>query len=324
MHAMHTPDTTPTAPTAPTAATAGTGWPARVCAPYCDVTLWPTPDLAEFARETGLRHVTLAFVVAGGAGGAAGGAAVPAWGGITPVSTGFMAPQIAAFRALGGDVCVSFGGASGTELACAVADVDALVAAYQSVIDRYRVTRLDFDVEGAACADRPSVVRRNRALAKLQAANGGRLRLSYTLPCATTGLTPDGVYVLRSAARAGVHVDHIRVMTMDFGPPIADMGAAVIAAAKGVKKQLGGMPAYATTGVGIIPMIGCADVPGEIFGLDAAQKVVTWARGMRWVKMLSFWSIARDRPGQPGVTAPDGSGVSQTPWDFSKIFKAYS
>ena len=61
--------------------------------------------------------------------------------------------QITGVRALGGDVVVSFGGASGQELAEVITDVAALQRPIRSVIDAYGLTHIDFDIEGAASAD---------------------------------------------------------------------------------------------------------------------------------------------------------------------------
>ncbi len=69
-------------------------------------------------------------------------------------------------------------------------------AQYQVVIDAYSLTAIDFDIEGAAVADAPSVDHRNAAIAGLQSAaqaGGQDLAVSYTLPVAPDGLTADGL-----------------------------------------------------------------------------------------------------------------------------------
>ena len=45
---------------------------------------------------------------------------------------------------------MSFGGAAGTEVAAKCSSAASLKAAYKTVIDRYNLTRVDFDIEGAA------------------------------------------------------------------------------------------------------------------------------------------------------------------------------
>jgi hypothetical protein len=64
-------------------------------------------------------------------------------------------------------VIISFGSASGTELAACEDNTSELqAAAYQSVIDQYGLTWIDFDIEGAAVANGASIDRRNKAIKK--------------------------------------------------------------------------------------------------------------------------------------------------------------
>src|SRR5262249_23723886 len=128
--------------------------------------------------------------------------------------------QIAVVRAAGGDVMVSFGGANGQELAQVDTNVPALTAAYQSVIDDYGLTHIDFDIHGAAAADPTSIDRPSQAIAALQqnaAAHGKDLQVWFTLPVLPTGLTADGLYVLKSVQKYGVQVGGVNLMTMDYG-----------------------------------------------------------------------------------------------------------
>ncbi len=190
----------------------------QMFAPYVDMTLWPTYDLVAAARDHNIQNFTLAFIVADSQN-------QPAWGGYTEYALGSqfaqdLGTQIEGVRALGGDVIVSFGGAANQELALVVTDTAALQADYQSVIDAYGLTHIDFDIEGAAVADRASIDRRNDAIAGLQAAAaaaGRTLDVSYTLPVLPTGLTADGLYVLQSAVARGVNIGVVNIMAMDYG-----------------------------------------------------------------------------------------------------------
>ena len=105
--------------------------PAAVVSPYVDTTLWPTFNIVNAAKASGNLNYTLAFVVADES-------KQPSWGGYYPVASGYMVDQIAGLRAMGGDVTVSFGGASGTELAEAIKDVSQLEAAYKGPGGRSR------------------------------------------------------------------------------------------------------------------------------------------------------------------------------------------
>lgn len=84
-------------------------WPAKTFAPYVDVTNWPTLDVSAVAKATGVKHYTLAFIVADQKD-------QPAWAGIIPLTDNFYSKQIESLRSLGGDVIISFGGATGKVL----------------------------------------------------------------------------------------------------------------------------------------------------------------------------------------------------------------
>jgi hypothetical protein len=106
-------------------------------------------------------------------------------------------------------------GTIGQELAWALKDAKALVPAYQRVIDQYNFTYLDFDIEGAALNDAVANDARNNALVTLRK-NNPKIKISYTLPVLPDGLTLDGVNLLKSIVKAGLVVDRINLMTMDY------------------------------------------------------------------------------------------------------------
>lgn len=318
--------------TPPPAATVS--WPAHVFAPFVDMAMYPLYDLTAVARTEGIKFFNLAFVVA-----APGN--VPAWGGFGTYSVNgsewdvAIRNQIAGVRALGGDVTVSFGGANGTELAQGITSVSALKAAYQSVIDAYTLTRIDFDIEGAAQADRASVDRRSQAIAALQqdaAAAGRRLDVWLTLPVLPTGLTADGLYVVQSALRYGVVLSGVNVMAMDYGDsaapnPQGKMGDYAIQAAEGLFTQLKAQYGAAKTDaqlwqmVGVTPMIGVNDVTTEVFDQQEARELVAFAR-QKGIGELAMWSLNRDQSNPRGAinyVEPTSSSIVQTPFEFSHI-----
>ncbi len=313
-------------------------WPQRVYAPYVDMTLYPTPSLTAATDSAGVKYFTLAFIVADPQ-------KRPSWGGYAEYAVNggafdqALRAQVAGVRARGGDVIVSFGGAANQELAQVITDVNALKAAYQTVIDAYRLTRVDFDIEGAAAADRASIDRRSQALAALQASAaqaGKALEISYTLPVLPTGLTPDGLYVLQSALRYGVKIAGANIMAMDYGDsaapnPNGRMGDYAIQAANSLFGQLKGL--YGTTRtdaqlwatVGVTPMIGLNDVITEVFDQQEARELVDFAK-QKGIGRLAIWSLNRDRQnpnGAIGYVEPTSSSLVQSPYEFSKIFLGY-
>ncbi|MDX6362485.1 MAG: hypothetical protein QOC85_1492, partial [Streptomyces sp.] len=145
------PTATPTKTTSPTPSTPATPSPSASessgsgtkasagFAPYVDTSLYPAFDLVASASATGVKEYNLAFITDGGG-------CTPKWGGVTDLGSDGVAGQIGALRAKGGDVRVSFGGASGSELATTCSSADALATAYGKVVDAYKLTKVDFDV----------------------------------------------------------------------------------------------------------------------------------------------------------------------------------
>jgi len=298
-------------------------WPDQVFSPYVDTGLYPDQALSAIAGSTGVRYYTLAFITGSSSG-------APTWAGVIPLSDNHYLDEVKKIRASGGDIIVSFGGASGSELATVVTDTDTLQARYQSVIDSYNATWIDFDIEGAAVSDTGSVDRRNLAIARLEAANPG-LRVSYTLPVEPDGLTADGLSLLKSAIKNGVRVDVVNIMTMDFGSyyapsPSGKMGDYSIEAAESLKTQLHGLYPEKSASqiyrmIGITPMIGQNDVQAEVFTLADAQKVAAYAQE-QGIGLLSMWSLARDNGSGAGASwaSATSSGLAQDNFAFAKIF----
>ncbi|MEV5949748.1 cellulose binding domain-containing protein [Streptomyces sp. NPDC051993] len=291
-------------------------------APYVDTSLYPAYDLADTADKTGVKQFNLAFVTSGGG-------CAPLWGGVTDLPGDKVAGQIGALRAKGGDVRVSFGGASGSELSLVCKSADELAAAYGKVIDAYKLTKVDFDIEGAALPDTAANTRRAQAIAKLQQSHPG-LDVSFTLPVMPEGLTQPGVDLVADAKKNGVKVSAVNVMAMDYGPSYSgDMGDYAIQAATATQAQIKGVlglsDGAAWKAVAVTPMIGVNDVNVETFTVADATKLVDFAKskGLGW---LAMWSGARDKQcsgGAKNSADPTCSSIVQEPLAFTKAFGAY-
>ena len=313
-------------------------WPSRVFAPYVDTTLWPPFDFAKATSQQGLRFYTLAFIVA-----KAPNNPTATWGGYHPVSQRWLLPEINSIRKAGGEVMISLGGANGTPLATAHKTPEQLQAAYQKIIDIYGLTHIDFDVEGHWLAEAKSIERRSRAIAGLQqqAKRANRtLRVWYTLPVLPTGLTREGLDVLRSGVHHGVGIAGVNVMAMDYGranapQPTTHMGTYAIQAATRLQAQLKTLhreagvtrtDAQLWSMVGLTPMLGHNDVKPETFTLANAREVLTFARGKN-LGLLSCWSANRDRPCEkptPSWASPKCTGIKQEPFEFCRILRTYT
>jgi chitinase len=181
-------------------------WPARVFAPYMYLGSGDSFKLTDADDACGLKHYTLAFIIARqeGRGTNATYRPEPAWDGRFPLEQDLYKDQIDAIRKRGGDVIVSFGGEAGREIAIIEEDPVKLQALYQSIIDRYHFTWLDFDIEGSNLEKNPAASeRRNAVLAKLQEKNPG-LRISYTLPVNPNGISKASQALLSDAKAKGV------------------------------------------------------------------------------------------------------------------------
>lgn len=319
------------------------GWPANFVAPYVDATAYPTPELGDIAVESEILRYTLGFVVASSSGGCEA-----TWGTYYSIETGpsawgesgeyFLYDEIDALRALGGDVMVSFGGAANSPIEAVCPDVDAVLGQYIRVIEALDLTRVDFDIEGSWVADADSIALRSEAIVALQAwaAGEGRdLHVWYTLPVLPSGLTPEGVDVLQSAADAGVELDGVNVMTMDYGDsaapdPEGQMGQYGIDAITALHGQLGSVfpdkdEAALWGMVGSTPMIGQNDVSTEVFTLDDAALTREFAEE-NGVGMLGWWSVNRDHDCASEVdwAQIDCHGFTDLgDWAYAAVFAGY-
>lgn len=325
--ASATPTEKPTATATPTPTptrTGGSGGTASGAgfAPYVDTSLYPAFDLTGTAAKTGVKQYTLAFITSGGG-------CAPLWGGVTGLGDDHVASRIGALRAAGGDVRVSFGGASGSELALNCTSATTLAAAYGKVVDTYGLTKVDFDIEGGALPDTAANSRRSQAIAQLQKSHPG-LDVSFTLPVMPEGLTQPGVDLIADAKKNGVDVGAVNVMAMDYGASYSgDMGTYAIQAATATQAQIKGVlglsDADAWKTVAVTPMIGVNDVATEIFKVEDATQLVAFAKekGLAW---LAMWSGTRDKEcaGGPKPSADAScSSIAQEPLAFTKAFGTY-
>jgi hypothetical protein len=303
---------------------AASSFPSEYFAPYQDVTIGAS--LQSVTQTTGQKYYTLAFITGNGCN--------ADWAGTIPLNeTSTYLPNLNSdiqyIRSQGGDVIISFGGEAGQELAQTCSSASSLQAQYQAVINQYSATHLDFDIEGGEQGDSTTYDRRDTALAALQAANPG-LTISFTLPSATTGLLSDSIGLLNNAVSHGVNFNIVNLMTMDYGSADSNMGQESINAANGLYSELKNIfPSKSSSQlwamVGITPMIGQNDSPGEVFSLSNAQQVLTFAQQNK-IGELSFWEVPRDNGNCAGsTTASDTcSGVSQSQYAFINTFKPFT
>jgi hypothetical protein len=288
------------------------------------------PSLAQIAKDSGAKGLSLAFVINSGSG------CDLKWDGNTDLGT--YQAEINALKAAGGQPIVSTGGAMGSEVAVGCRTAAATAAQLEKVL-ALGVRYLDFDVEGASVGDATANTARGQAIKQLQGKYAD-LKVSFTLASlppdkhgAPGGVMEKDQAPWKAAVAAGARIDRVNIMTMNFGSYYDEgkgstiMGQKSIAAAKDLQKQIKAIhkvgDAEAWRMVGITPMIGVNDTTTEIFQLTNANEVAQFAKA-NGVGLVSFWSISRDTGCGAGTAQPSPvcSGVSQGRYDFSKRFAA--
>jgi chitinase len=284
-------------------------------APYMELS-GPNAGNLPAAIAAGLRKVTAAFVI--------GKACRGTWDDGTALTNAARTRAISNARKKGVQVAVSFGGASGRDLARTCANGKRLKAAYQAAITRFKADRIDFDIEGAAInptAQRTQIARRFTAIRALEKKHP-RLVVSLTIPSGPSGLEASGVALLRTAKRTATRIDVVNLMAMDYGSPVTNMGTTAIAAAQGALRQIRTVwPRFSYARLGITPMIGQNDSAGEVLTTAQAKTLVSWATS-HGIRLLAFWSLNRDQQcaGSPTGAQDSCSGTTQTGRQFTRIF----
>ncbi len=306
-------------------------------AAYVDVTSTPTYAFEQSKSEDKANDVILSFVVS-----AHDEPCTPTWGGYYTLAEAEGAldldRRIARLQQQGGKIAVSFGGALNKELGLACTDEEALLQAYEAVIDRYNINTIDLDLENESLRDGEALVRRANAIAKLQdkyQAEGINLVVWLTLPVAPQGLTKEGTDAVAAMLKAGVDLAGVNLMTMDYGgskEPTMSMYDASRLALNETYRQLDIL--YKQVGInldsgslwskiGATPMIGQNDVVEEIFTLDDAVLFNQFARE-HGVGRMSMWSANRDIPCGKNyidlkVVSDSCSGVASPALSFGKV-----
>ncbi|CAG2115431.1 unnamed protein product, partial [Medioppia subpectinata] len=281
--------------------------------------------LVEFHKQHGINAFSLAFALSDN------GACKPSWFNSVPIDDPAFIKEIQAFRALGGQLIVSTGGAGGLYLENWCHSVQELTAAYKQVLSVTGATGLDVDLEMSIPLD--TVM---GALVAIQKENPN-ITVSFTVPTQGDdyGMNdPYGVDVLKSAAAHGVNVDVVNVMVMNFhtSQPGRSYGEAITKVGEFSVQQMAKIwPQKSETELygmlGLTPMLGLNNNQ-EHFMQSDAQAVVAFAK-QKQIGHLGFWSINRDKQcrkvspkfnGNWVEPDPDCSNVQQQAFEFTDIF----
>ncbi|MDN3353410.1 cellulose binding domain-containing protein [Actinomadura sp. DC4] len=282
--------------------------------PYIDITM-ATPTLRDVANATGQKHFNLAFALADSTG------CNPSWGGTIPLNDSRVIGEVNDLKGVGGDVTVSTGGAAGPYLENSCGSTAALLAAYEKALDAVGGNRLDVDVEASI-----PIATVNAALKQLQTARGTAITYTLRVQGQDYGVDPFSVQILQDAASRGLSVT-VNPMLMDFGYS-GDWGNAIISAANATLGQMRQVwPSKSDADLkrmlGLTPMIGKNDT-GPLTTQAIARQILSYAQ-TNHVGYVGFWSVGRDNGGCPnGTLSPTCSGLSQSTYEFTNIFKAFT
>ncbi len=301
-------------------------------APYIDVTSKPEVYF-ESEADSLLKNVVIGSIVSSPL-----DSRKPTWGSYYDLDAAARAldldRRLVRFREEGGTAIISFGGNTTNEMASVNSSVEDLAAAYQSVISRYELETLDFDLNQAVLADVAATERRVSALQILQRDNPN-IQVWLSLPVSVEGLTASGITMVESVLGAGVELAGVNVKAMDYALSrtrelsledatrrslmvTQEQLKSIFLASDEPKDdlELWGM-------MGVTPMIGKNQTAREAFTLKTANALINFLRE-RQIGRVSFLTVNRDRPcgAGDGIKNASGtcSGIDQVEYQFSKLF----
>ncbi len=182
----------------------------RHAAPYLYLGWGNPPDPTTVMNATGIKWFTMAFILSGGG-------CTPSWDSQRPLKSGVDEQAIAKIRAVSGDVLPSIGGWSGNKLGPNCSTPQALVSAYQQVIDAYGLKAIDVDIENSDEFENAAVQDRILGALKIIEQNNPGIQTILTMPTLTTGPNYWGTRLIDRAAELQVPVDIFSIMPFNFG-----------------------------------------------------------------------------------------------------------
>jgi chitinase len=285
-------------------------------APYYFVTDNSAPDLGDVIENTGQKAFVMSFVRAPSAGGC-----VPTWGSTDPVSTDTRVTGIVReVREHGGGISVSVGGGGGTALGQVCGTPQATAAAYKTVLDKYQVRAIDFDIERTELQT-PNAVANELGAAQILEKETPGLFVTITIPSTANGADSHGVQLLEQAQRDQLSVAAYTIMPFDdnFHGATAQQ-----VALEGFNQQLqsvfGWSALQSWEHEGISQMNGEADTAEYFSETDFASNL-KFAETHHMAR-YTFWSMNRDRQCDPasndGQVSTDCSSVAQSTYAFTR------
>lgn len=301
-------------------------------APYVDVALKP---MIYFESDFGsqVKNVVIGSIVASPL-----DPTKPTWGSYYDLDAAARAldldRRLVRFQEQGGAIIVSFGGDLSNEMASVNISDAELALAYQNVINRYQIYRLDFNLLDSVLTDLAATERRVSALNTLQRDNPD-IEIWLSMPVSSSGLTSGGINMIESALRDDIKLAGINLIVKDYGEaelvehPLSDVIHQSILAAKDQLELIYLNAEQPKTDyelwrlIGVTPMIGRNEFTGEIFDSEAADLMVDFLQDKN-IGRLSMLTINRDQScGINDAIKPVSgtcSGVEQYKNQFANLF----
>ena len=201
-----------------------------------------------------------------------------------------------------------------------------LQADYQAIIDRYKFTWFDFDIEGGSLDMKiPANQRRNVVIAALQKKNPG-LRVTFTLPVDPDGISDDSQGLLSDAVAKGVKIYSANIMVMYFGEKFIHKGKSEgqlgIDSALKAHEQV--QKIDPTIQIGLCPCLGQNGSKTELFEPDDAKLLKDFADKTPWICSLHYWSINGDTGKSRHHRPTTEPSTELKPWTFAAIFQPFT
>lgn len=239
-------------------------------------------------------------------------------------------------REKGGDIILSFGGASNEPIEGPMTDIKKIVDIYLKTIANYSLTAIDFDFEGGFLAHNDALDRHISAITEVIKAKP-TLKISYTLPVdgapGLMGFNGNGEIFLKKLHDAGITPSLINGMSMEFGqgsstnvfecarlslegasnpnPDGSQRGA--IKQIKEIWTNLSDKEIYKLTG---LCTMYAKHLNGKINTVENQAEINKYFVGAKGLGNINGWDASIDK-------YPEKGGGGYEPYDYSKVVAAY-
>ncbi|KAH8814503.1 hypothetical protein DL96DRAFT_1623962 [Flagelloscypha sp. PMI_526] len=189
-------------------------------------------------------------------------------------------------------------------------------------MDRFQTHNIDFDIEDDdLMPDDAAAKRLANALARIKK-DVPDVYITYTLSTSPSGMGPDQIKQIQAAKDAGLVLDGVLLMTMNFGTGdnIKASQDAIAGGAKQVSDLYGISIEDAKKMMGMVPAIGVDDLK-VVLDLKGAKDLTTFAKENQ-LSTISYWNFMRDFPGgDPSADPQVDKSSSPDQKDPAEFFK---